>query len=88
MSWDPSRVVQFSQPNACDSFVLGSRLQVVLPQGRGSLMVPLGGETRFGTCASVGVHALHASTTPTAARFDRIADPQIAADRLGCGLVG
>ena len=78
----------FSQPNACDSFVLGSRLQVTLPQGGGSLMVPLGGETRFGTCASVGVQALQASTTPTAPRFDRIADPQIAADRLLAAWLG
>jgi hypothetical protein len=72
----------FSQPNACDSFVLGARLQVTLPQGRGSLLVALGGETRFGTCASVGVQALQASTPPTAPRFDRLPDPQLAADRL------
>jgi hypothetical protein len=72
----------FSQPNACDSFVLGSRLQVTLPQGQGSLTVPLDAETRFGTCARVGVQALQTSRTPTAPRFDRIADPQVAADRL------
>ena len=38
----------FSEPNACDSFVTGSRLRVTLPQGRGSLTVPLGEETRSG----------------------------------------
>ena len=72
----------FGQPNACDSFVVGSRLRVTLPHGRGALTVPLGGETRFGTCASVVVQALQASTIPTAPRFDRIADPQVASDRL------
>jgi hypothetical protein len=44
--------------------------------------VPLGGETRFGTCAGVGVQALQPSATPTTPRFDRISDPQVAADRL------
>jgi predicted lipid-binding transport protein (Tim44 family) len=37
-------------------------------------------ETRFGTCASVGVQALQAS--PPTPPVDRIADPQVAADRL------
>jgi hypothetical protein len=49
------------------------------------LTVPLGAETRFGTCGIVGVQALQAVTAPTTsstARFDRIADPQVAADRL------
>jgi hypothetical protein len=78
----------FSRPNACDRFVAGSRLRVILPQGRGSLTVPLGGETRFGICASVGVQALQPSTTPTAPRFDRISDPQVAADRLVAAWLG
>jgi hypothetical protein len=54
----------FSEPNACDGFATGSRLLVTLPQGRGSLIVPLGGATRFGTCASVRVRTLQAATTP------------------------
>jgi Protein of unknown function (DUF4232) len=81
----------FSEPNACGRFVTGSRLRVTLPQGRGSLSVPLGAETRFGTCGSVGVQALEAvtaPTTPTTARFDRIADPQVAADRLVAAWIG
>ena len=78
----------FSQPNACDSFVVGSRLRVTLPQGRGSLTVPLGAATRFGTCASVVVQTLQASTTPTTPRFDRIPDPQVAADRLVAAWLG
>ena len=48
----------FSEPNACDAFVTGSRLRVTLPQGRGWLTVPLGAATRFGTCGSVAVQAL------------------------------
>jgi Protein of unknown function (DUF4232) len=75
----------FSAPNACDAHVAGSRLRVTLPAGRGSLVVPLGAVTSFGTCASVGVRALEAWTgaiTPTAPRDDRISDPQVAADRL------
>jgi hypothetical protein len=78
----------FSEPNACDSFVAGSRLRVTLPASQGSLVVPLGAETRFGTCASVGVQALEASTAPTTPRFDRISDPQVAADRLVAAWVG
>jgi Protein of unknown function (DUF4232) len=81
----------FSEPNACDRFVTGSRLRVTLPQGRGSVSVPLGAETRFGTCGSVGVQALEAvtaPTTPTTARFDRIADPQVAADHLVAAWLG
>ena len=75
----------FSEPNACDRFVAGSRLRVTLPASQGSLVVPLGAGTRFGTCARVGVQALKASpasTTTTTPRFDRISDPQVAADRL------
>jgi Protein of unknown function (DUF4232) len=78
----------FSRPNACDSVVAGSRLRVTLPQSRDSLTVALGGETRFGTCAGVGVQALQASTTPTTPRFDRISDPQVAADRLVAAWLG
>jgi hypothetical protein len=76
----------FTEPNACDTTVAGSRLRVTLPSGQGSVVVPLGTETRFGTCASVVVQALEASTAPTTPtgrpRFDRISDPQVAADRL------
>jgi hypothetical protein len=78
----------FSEPNACGSFVMGSRLLVTLPQGQGSLVVDLGGATRFGTCASVGVQALQATTTTTTPDFDRISDPQLAADRLVAAWVG
>src|SRR5215213_5478231 len=45
----------FSRPNACDRTVAGSRLWVTLPQSQGSLVVDLGGDTQFGTCARVGV---------------------------------
>jgi hypothetical protein len=72
----------FSEPNACDRFAVGSRLLVTMPQGRGSLVVHLGGETRFGTCASIGVQALRPATPPATPLFDRISDPQVAADRL------
>jgi hypothetical protein len=81
----------FSEPNACDSFVTGSRLRVTLPASQGSLVVPLGAATRFGTCARVGVQALEASTastTPATPRFDRISDPQVAADRLVAAWLG
>jgi hypothetical protein len=81
----------FSEPNACDSFVAGSRLRVMLPAGQGSLVVPLGTATRFGTCARVLVQAVEASTastTPTTPRFDRISDPQVAADRLVAAWLG
>jgi hypothetical protein len=81
----------FSEPNACDSFVVGSRLLVTLPQGRGSLVVDLGGETRFGTCARVGVQALQAiqaTTIRTTTGVDRISDPQLAADRLVAAWMG
>jgi hypothetical protein len=47
--------------------------------------VPLGAVTEFGTCASVRVRALEASAAParpTTPGFDRISDPQVAADRL------
>jgi hypothetical protein len=81
----------FSEPNACDSFVTGSRLRVTLPASQGSLVVPLGAVTRFGTCARIGVQALEASTAstpPTTSRFDRISDPQVAADRLVAAWLG
>jgi hypothetical protein len=81
----------FSRPNACDALVAGSQLRVTLPGGYGSLTVPLGAVTAFGTCASVGVRALEASsapTTPTRPRFDRISDPQVAADRLVAAWLG
>jgi hypothetical protein len=71
---------EFHYPNACDTAVVGSRLGVTLPQQQGSVIVPLDTETRFGTCARVGVRALRASTTTPLA--DRISDPQVAADRL------
>jgi hypothetical protein len=77
----------FSEPNACDSFVSGSRLLVTLSQGRGSLVVGLGEETRFGTCGRVGVQALQAATTSTSP-VDRISDPQVAADRLVAAWLG
>ena len=75
----------FSEPNACDRAATGSRLLVTLPQGRGSVVVPLGGPTHFGTCASVRVRALKATADPVATASplaDRISDPQVAADRL------
>jgi hypothetical protein len=79
----------FSEPNACDRFVMGSRLLVTLPRGQRSLVVDLGGATRFGTCGSVGVQALQATTaTTTTPDFDRISDPQLAADRLVAAWVG
>jgi hypothetical protein len=78
----------FSEPNACDRFVVGSRLLVTLPQGQGSLVVSLGRETRFGTCAGVGVQALQATTTSTTLGVDRISDPQLAADRLVAAWLG
>jgi hypothetical protein len=78
----------FSEPNACDSFVMGSRLLVTLPQGQGSLIVGLGGATRFGTCGSVGVQALQATPIPTTPGVDRISDPQRAADRLVAAWLG
>ncbi len=73
---------EFHYPNACDSAVAGSRLRVTLPRQQGSVVVPLGSETRFGTCASVGVRALQASAATPTPPFDRIPDPQVAADRL------
>ena len=76
----------FSRPNACDRTVAGSRLRVTLPQGQGSLVVDLGGDTQFGTCARVGVRALEAATTSPGG--GRISDPQVAADRLVAAWVG
>jgi hypothetical protein len=56
---------EFHYPNACDSAVVGSRLRVTPPQQQDSVIVPLDPDTRFGTCASVGVRALRgAPTTP------------------------
>jgi hypothetical protein len=80
----PGRAARFafSRPNACDAHVAGSRLRVTLPGGQGSLTVPLGAVTAFGTCSSVRVRALEASTAPTTPLVDRISDPQVAADRL------
>jgi Protein of unknown function (DUF4232) len=72
----------FSEPNACDTSAMGSRLLVTMPQGRGSLVVDLDGETRFGTCAKVAVQALQPSPAPATPSLDRISDPQVAADRL------
>jgi hypothetical protein len=73
----------FAEPNVCDHTVAGSRLRVTLPAGQGSLVVQLGGQAEFGTCASVRVQALQAPTTPaTSPLADRISDPQVAADRL------
>jgi hypothetical protein len=66
--------------------VAGSRVQVRLSGGQGSVIVPLDTERRFGTCASVGVRALRASSTTP--RFDRISDPQVAADRLVTAWLG
>jgi hypothetical protein len=83
----PGRAARFtfSEPNACDARVAGSRLRVTLPGGQGSVTVPLGAVTSFGTCASVRVRALEAATAPTApttSGSDRISDPQVAAGRL------
>jgi hypothetical protein len=81
----PGQVARFAYgvPNVCDRTVAGSRLRVTLPAGRGSLVVPLGAEARFGTCASVRVQALEPATAGTTDPLaDRISDPQVAADRL------
>jgi hypothetical protein len=73
----------FSEPNACDTTVAGSRLRVTLPSGQGSVIVELGAKTEFGTCASVRVQALQGPPPRTAAPLaDRVSDPQVAADRL------
>jgi hypothetical protein len=77
---------EFHYPNACDTAAAGSRVQVRLSAGQGSVIVPLDTERRFGTCASVGVRALRAS--PTTTRSDRISDPQVAADRLVAAWLG
>jgi Protein of unknown function (DUF4232) len=83
----PGGVARFSfgRPNVCDDTVVGSRVVVTLPQGPGSLVVDLGGDTPFGTCARVGVRALEATSS---AGGDRISDPQVAADRLVAAWVG
>jgi hypothetical protein len=75
----------YAEPNVCDRTVAGSRLRVTLPAGQGSLVVPLGAEVRYGTCARIYVRALgRATTTGQAAPplADRISDPQVVADRL------
>jgi hypothetical protein len=72
----------FSEPNACDTAAVGPRLLVTMPQERDSLVVDLGRETRFGTCRSIGVQALRPAAPPATPSFDRISDPQVAADRL------
>jgi hypothetical protein len=73
----------YGAPNACDRTAAGSRLRVTLPSGQGSLVVPLGAEARFGTCARVRVQALEPATARTTDPLaDRISDPQVAADRL------
>lgn len=79
---------EFHYPNACDTAVAGSRLRVTLPAGQGSVVVDLGGKTRFGTCASIGARALQASTTSSTPPVDRISDPQVAADRLVVAWLG
>jgi Protein of unknown function (DUF4232) len=90
----PGQAAQFtfSEPNACDRFASGSRLLVTLPKGQGSLVVPLGGQTRYGTCSSVRVRSLQAATTPpvpaASPLADRISDPQVAADRLVAAWLG
>jgi hypothetical protein len=74
----------YATPNVCDRTAAGSRIRVTLPAGQGSLVVPLGVEARYGTCASVRVRALEPATTSQAAPplTDRVSDPQVAADRL------
>ena len=73
----------YAAPNVCDRTAAGSRLRVTLPSGQGSLVVPLGAEARFGTCARVRVQALEPATARTTDPLaDRISDPQVAADRL------
>jgi hypothetical protein len=73
----------YAAPNVCDRTAAGSRIRVTLPAGQGSLVVPLGAEARYGTCASVRARALEPATSQAApALADRISDPQVAADRL------
>ena len=71
----------FHEPNACDTTVAGSRLQVTLPAGQGSLVVPLGAETRFGTCVSVGVRPLEGPTTHSGPVVDYPPRPLLADGR-------
>jgi hypothetical protein len=56
----PGQAARFALgiPNVCDSTVTGSRIRVTLPPGQASLVVNLGGETAFGTCARVHVQPL------------------------------
>jgi hypothetical protein len=81
----PGQAASFAYgvPNVCDRTGAGSRLGVTLPAGQGSLVVPLGAETRFGTCARIRVRALEpAAAGTTDPLAGRISDPQVAADRL------
>jgi Protein of unknown function (DUF4232) len=73
----------YATPNVCDRTAAGSRIRVTLPAGQGSLVVPLGAEARYGTCARVRARALEPATGQAApALADRISGPQVAADRL------
>jgi hypothetical protein len=84
----PGGVARFnfvSRPNVCDRYVVGSRVLVTLPQGQGSLVGDLGEDTAFGTCASVSVRALEATSSDGGGR---ISDPQVAADRLVAAWMG
>ena len=69
----PGRAASFELHylNVCDTAVVGSRLRVTLPQQQGSVIVPLDTQTSFGTCASVGVRALQASTATSTTPVDR-----------------
>ena len=60
----PGQAVTFpyGEPNVCDSTVAGSRIRVTLPDGRGSVIVGLGAEARYGTCAPVHVQAMRRAT--------------------------
>jgi hypothetical protein len=81
----PGQAVSFAyaEPNVCDRTVAGSRLRVTLPLGQGSLVVPLGAEVRYGTCATIYVRQLERATSQAPSPLaERISDPQVAADRL------
>jgi Protein of unknown function (DUF4232) len=68
----------FHEPNACDTVVAGSRLQVTLPSGQGSLIVPLAAETTFGTCVRIGVRRLEGPTTAHGPVVDSAPRPVLA----------
>jgi Domain of unknown function (DUF4232) len=78
----------FAEPNGCEDTVAGSRLSVRPPSGQGAVVVPLGAETRFGTCRRITVQALQGPTRTPFTPADRIADPQLAADHLVAAWVG